>query len=97
MDSLALYSDEKWDNLIHSLLVSLFFHKHKAITRHSDKDPIQMALILMNMNPRNGNFNSCDVIVGKMSGFLHIMRLVAIKEIRRRGDENPDLEDADFE
>jgi len=56
-----------------------------------------MALILMNMNPRNGNFNSCDVIVGKMSGFLHIMRLVAIKEIRRRGDENPDLEDADFE
>ena len=56
-----------------------------------------MTLILMNMNPMNGNFNSCNVIVGKMSGFLHIIRPVATKEIRRRADENPDLEDGEFE
>ncbi len=56
-----------------------------------------MALILMSMNSNNGNFHTCDFIVGKMSAFLHTMRLVAVKEIRRKADEDLDLEDADYE
>ena len=57
-----------------------------------------MALILMSLHPENGNFEGCTKIVGKMSGLLHIMRLVAVKEIRREADEGdlgPDV--ADFE
>jgi len=91
------YTDEAWDNLIHSLLTSLFFHKHTAITREADKDPIQMALILMSLHAGNGNFDSCNLIVGKMSAFLHIMRLIAVKEIRREADEDLDMEDGDYE
>jgi hypothetical protein len=88
------YTEEMWDSIIHSLLASVFFHKP---SKHADKDPIQMAIILMNMNMDDGgNFNRCSVIAGKLSGFLHIMRLVAVKDIRRQADEGGG-EDVEFE
>src|SRR5258708_10712400 len=97
IDHPTQYSDEMWDNLIHSLLTSLFFHKHSAITHYADKDPIQMALMLLSLQEKNGNFDSCYLIVGKMSALLHTMRLVAVKEIRREADEDLDMEDGDYE
>ncbi len=97
IDHPSTYTDEMWDNHIHSLLTSLFFHKHTAITRHADKDPIQMALILMSLQAKNGNFDACNLIVGKMSALLHTMRLIAVKEIRREADEDLDMEDGDYE
>jgi hypothetical protein len=87
------YNEEMWDNIIHSLLSSLFFPEDGAESKHADKDPIHMALILMNVNANDGgNFNRCSVIAGKLSGFLHIIRLVAVKEIRRQADEEGDGE-----
>jgi hypothetical protein len=93
------YSDEMWEDAIHSLLASLFFHKHAAASHHADKDPIHMALILMNINVNDGgNFNSCSWIAAKLSGLLHIMRLVAVKEIRIQADgREEEEEDAEFE
>ena len=89
-------TDETWDSHIHTLLSSLFYHKHPAVIRNSDKDPIQMCLILMNMDPKTGNFMGPDIIAGRMSGLMHIMRLVAVKEIRRLADEEPIVDDADY-
>ena len=51
----------------------------------------------MSMNPDHGNFQTCYAMVGKMSALLHIMHLVAVKEIRRKADEDPNMEDGDYE
>jgi hypothetical protein len=98
LDHPDAYTEEMWDSAIHSLLVAIFFRKPHTASKHADKDPLHIALILMNVNADDGgNFNRCSVIAGKLSGFLHIMRLVAVKEIRRQADERGDEEDAEFE
>jgi len=51
----------------------------------------------LSLQEKNGNFDSCYLIVGKMSALLHTMHLIAVKEIRREADKDLDMEDGDYE
>ncbi len=74
-------TDNEWDGLIHAVLFSLLFSNHPNVLRNSKKDPISIFLMLLNINPQDGNFASCSTICSRMLGLLHIFRLVAIREI----------------
>ena len=99
LQSSTQLTEGTWDSHIHALLSSLFFQRQPLVTPHSDKDPIQMSLILLNMDPETGNCNFAtpDVIGGRMSGLLHVMRLVAVRHIYLLASQHPDLQDAEFE
>ena len=88
--------DDEWDGLVHELIFSILFSTHPHVLQDSKKDPISVFLILLNMNPHDGNFASCSTICSRMSGLLYVFRLVAIREIcvgrNREIEEDEDVD-----
>jgi hypothetical protein len=91
--SQAERGDDQWDALVHKVLFSLLFTAHRQLLQESQKDPILIFLMLLNLSPNTGHFSSCGTMCGKMSGLLHIFRLVALKEISLAADGEVSVDD----
>lgn len=79
-------------DLYHKLLCSLLFSVHPNVDANSEKDPMTIFMICINLENAMGNFKEPHMIATSCSMMLHIMRLVAVKEIslRRTSDTRPD-------
>lgn len=91
--SIAKSTDQQaWDAALHHLLNKLFFSIHPEIDRMSDKDPIAILLLLINLNRHHGTFPPCGIITACLAGLSHGIRLIAAKEIvaLRKEDVRPD-------
>jgi hypothetical protein len=79
-------------DLYHKLLHSLLFSIHPNVDANSEKDPMTIFMICINLENAMGNFKQPSMIATSCSTMLHIMRLVAVKEIslKRASDARPD-------
>jgi hypothetical protein len=82
----ATTTDEMWDEAIHRLMVSIFFDLPRNFLRESDKHPIAIFTMLLNLHPTTGNFAKCSTVAGRLSALIYLFRVVAVDLIRREAD-----------
>ncbi|KAF8318903.1 uncharacterized protein EI90DRAFT_3132882 [Cantharellus anzutake] len=80
-------TDERWDDAIHGLMVSVFFGLPSNFRRESEKHPISIFLMLINLHPTTGNFPKCSTISGRLSAMMYLFRVMAVKMIWKEAEK----------
>lgn len=86
-----------FNTLIQSLLSLLFFSRHPQVAINPLQCPIHSCIMLFNLSGRDGQFPQCSKITPQLAAIQHIMRIVAIKQIKLESEKlNVDVADPEY-